>query len=261
MRGSLTLTLGVSMIERLRRLAAAGRVVALAMALALGAGAARAADEPFTASVGLSLIKLPVPQGFVEPSRTVPPLRQLGERMTPATNRLLAIFVSQADQTAARSGVNPSLQRYFMVQSFRQSEQGTVTQAEFEPVKVMLRQQYQQMLDQSGALVQGQLDKAAREMGRDAGVDNLKMKVGEMKGLEVIDERELSISLLALTKYAVQVGERTEEIPMAMTITTGITKGKVVYFYAYARYSGAEDLQWLRSVTRQWVQQAAEANR
>ncbi len=233
----------------------------LACALSIAAGSASAADEPFTASVGLALLKLPVPEGFVEPSRSVPPLRQLGERMTPPSNRMLALFVSRPDEAAARSGTAPGMQRYFMVQTFRQAEQATVTLAEFTPVKAMLRQQYQQLLDQSGVLVQGHLDKAAREMGRDAGVDNLQLKVGEMKGLEVIDERELSISLLALTKYAVQVGERTEEIPMAMTITTGITKGKVVYFYAYARYSGADDLQWLRTVTRQWVQQAAEANR
>lgn len=251
----------VRMRDPLRRLLASGLCLVLACALGLGAGAAHAAGEPYTANVGLTLLKLPQPDGFVEPSRSVPAFRQLGERMTPPTNRLLAIFVSKADETAARTGVPPSMQRYFMVQTFRQSEQGSVTLTEFEPVKAMLRQQYQQMLDQSGALVQGQLDKAAREMGRDAGVDNLKMKVGEMKGLEIIDERELSISLLALTKYAVQVGERSEEIPMAMTITTGITKGKVVYFYAYARYSGADDLQWLRTVTRQWVQQAAEANR
>jgi hypothetical protein len=249
------------MRDRIRRLVATWLAFTLACTLSGVAGSAQAADEPFTASVGLTLLKLPQPDGFVEPSRNVPQFRQLGERMTPPTNRLLAIFVAKADETAARSGVPPAMQRYFMVQTFRQSEQGTVTQAEFEPVKAMLRQQYQRMLDQSSALVQGQLDKAAREMGRDAGVPDLQMKVGEMKGLEVIDERELSISLLALTKYAVQVGERTEEIPMAMTITTGITRGKVVYFYAYARYSGADDLQWLRTVTRQWVQQAGEANR
>lgn len=245
----------------LRRLLGSVLGLLIACVHVLGAGAARAADEPYTANVGLTLLKLPLPEGYVEPTRSVPQFRQLGERMTPPTNRLLAIFVSKADEAAARTGVPPSMQRYFMVQTFRQSEQGSITLTEFEPVKAMLRQQYQQMLDQSGALVQGQLDKAAREMGRDAGIDNLTMKVGEMKGLEVIDERELSISLLALTKYAVQAGERTEEIPMAMTITTGITKGKVVYFYAYARYSGAADLQWLRTVTRQWVQQAAEANR
>ncbi len=237
----------------------------LALALCTAAAALSAAHaqdpvEPYTASVGLKLLKLPLPPGTVEPSRSVPPLRQMAERMTPPSNRLLALFVERADEAAARSGQAPTMARYFMVQSFRQAEAGSVSAAEFREVRQQLRQQYQQILVQAVPQVQGHLDGAAQAMGRDAGLDRLQVKVGEMKGLDVFDEREHTISLLALTKYEVQAGDRREEVPMAMSITTGILQGKVVYFYAYARYQGPPDLDWLRQVTRDWVERATRAN-
>lgn len=240
-------------------------LVRLALALcsaaaALPAALAQQPAEPYTASVGLKLLKLPVPAGAVEPSRSVPPLRQMAERMTPPSNRLLALFVEQADETVARAGQPPSMARYYMVQSLRQTEAGSVGVGEFREVRQMLRQQYQQILVQAAPQVQGHLDSAAQAMGRDSGVEGLQLKVGEMKGLDVFDEREHSISLLALTQVEVQAGDRVERAPMAMSITTGILQGKVVYFYAYARYTGPADLEWLRQVTRDWVQRAAQAN-
>ncbi len=234
------------------------------MALLLGLLAAaplRAAEDPITAPVGTALLKLPVPAGFVEPSRSVPPLRQTAERMTPPANRLLALFVDSQDEATARGGQPPAMARYFMVQAFRQAEGGKLGLADFQPVKTQLREQYRQILVQAGGQVQGQLDRVAGEIGRDAGVEGLQLKIGEMKGLEVFDEREHAISLLALSKYAIQAGERSEEVTMAMSITTAVLQGKVVYFYAYARYGGAADLDWLRSQTRAWVQRAGALNR
>ncbi len=51
-----------------------------------------------------TLVQLPVPAGFADPSRALPQMRQLGERMTPPSNRLLAIFMSQADIDSALAG-------------------------------------------------------------------------------------------------------------------------------------------------------------
>ena len=207
-----------------------------------------------------TLVQLPVPAGFADPSRALPQMRQLGERMTPATNRLLAIFMSQADLDSALAGVQPAMARYFMAQTLRQTESSQLSASDFDQVKTLLRQQYQSLLSELGPKVQGELDRAAREFGRDAGQDTLVLKAGELKGLEVFDERAGSISLLAATQYRVQVGERSEEIPMAMGITTAVIKGKLVYFYAYSVYRSAADLDWVRSVTLDWLPLVASSN-
>ncbi len=207
-----------------------------------------------------TLVQLPVPAGFADPTRVLPQMRQLGERMTPATNRLLAIFMAQTDIDSSLAGQQPAMSRYFMAQTLRQTETSQISEGEFGQVKTMLRQQYQSLLKQIGPKVQGELDRAAREIGQDAGQESLSLKTGELKGLEVFDERAGSISLLAATQYQVQVGDRVNEVPMAMGITTAVIKGKLVYFYAYSVYRGAADLEWVRSVTRDWLPLAVSSN-
>lgn len=229
-------------------------------ALAFWAPVAHAQTDTLTTPIERTLVQLPVPAGFADPSRELPQIRQLGERMTPASNRLLAIFMSQADINSALAGQQPAMARYFMAQTLRQTESSQISEADFAQVKTLLRQQYQSLLTELGPKVQNELDRAAREMGRDLGQDLLVLKAGELKGLEVFDERAASISLLAATKYRVQVGDSVSEVPMAMGITTAVIRGKLVYFYAYSVFQSAADLDWVRSVTRAWLPLAASSN-
>ena len=229
-------------------------------ALACGVPLAYAQADTLATPIERTLVQLPVPAGFADPSRELPQIRQLGERMTPASNRLLAIFMSQADINSALAGLQPAMARYFMAQTLRQTESSQISEAEFAQVKTLLRQQYQSLLAELGPKVQGELDRAAREIGRDAGLESLALKAGELKGLEVFDERPASISLLAATKYRVQAGENVSEVPMAMGITTAVIKGKLVYFYAYSVYQSPADLDWVRSATRTWLPLAASSN-
>jgi hypothetical protein len=108
--------------------------------------------------IGRALVDLPVPPGFVEPSRSVPPLRMLGERMTPPTNRLLALFIAENDERDAREGRQPGMARCCMAQALRQTEEQSLGGDDFGAVKNMLRQQYQQLLGGVTGTAQGHLD-------------------------------------------------------------------------------------------------------
>ena len=231
------------------------------VALFLAAGVASAADSTYQVPVGRTLLQLPVPPGFVEPSRSVPPLRVLGERMTPPSNRLLALFIAEKDELDAREGRQPGMARYYMAQTLRQTEEQPLDSDNFGVVKTMLRQQYQQLLSSVAGAAQGHLDNAMREMGRDTGQDAPTLKLGELRGLEVFDERDISISLLAMTKLAIQQpGGQVLEMPLAMSITTARVKDKLLYFYAYSHYRDKADLDWLRATTREWLPRLAAAN-
>ncbi len=235
-------------------------LLALSLPL-LAADGAHAADATYQAPIGRALVELPVPPGFIEPSRSVPPLRTLGERMTPPSNRLLALFVSDSDERDAREGRQPGMARYYMAQTLRQTEEQALGGDDFGQVKTVLRQQYQQLLSSVAGTAQGHLDNAMREIGRDAGQDAPNLKLGELRGLDVFDEREGSISLLAMTKLAIQqAGGQVLEIPIAMSITTARVKDKLVYFYAYSQYRDKTDLDWLRGTTRDWLPRLAAAN-
>ena len=225
--------------------------------------AAHAAEPGVPAPIGMKLLDLPVPDGYVEVLRELPQLRAIGERVTPPGNRLLALFMAQDDLARARAGQPPRMQRYFMVQTLHQAEAGMVSEDEFAQLRSALRQQFQSLLSQASAPAQAQLDAATRELGRDLGREGpeaLSLKLGTMQGLDVFDEAPASISLLAATKVQVQTEGRTDEVPMAMAITTAVFKGELLYFYAYAVYRDAADLDWLRGVTRDRLPLADASN-
>ena len=192
-----------------------------------------ATAQTVPATVGLTLIELPSPEGFVDGLRDLPAVRQMGERMPPPTNRLLALFMSAEDRQRLEQGQPPQMQRYFMAQTLRQTEASNIPVDEFAQVRTLLRDQYKSLLTSLAPDIQNQFNRVAGEVGRDAGIDTLQLKIGALQGLEIFDDRAAAISLLAITKYAVQVGETTEEIPMAMA---------------------------MRNVTRAWLPRAAGSN-
>ena len=115
-------------------------------ALACGVPLVYAQVDTLATPIERTLVQLPVPAGFADPSRELPQIRQLGERETPASNRLLAIFMSQADINSALAGQQPAMARYFMAQTLRQTESSQISEAEFAQVKTLQRQQYQSLL-------------------------------------------------------------------------------------------------------------------
>ena len=105
--------------------------------LVVGSGLARADDHP--AKVGEMALSVPTPQGFIESSAVSRELWNLGERMTPPTNRLLAYFLSDSDIESVRSGGGASMRRYFVVQTVRSMESQQTSIADFAQVKDELR--------------------------------------------------------------------------------------------------------------------------
>ena len=233
-------------------------VFLLALLMAMPQGHAAQEDTP--ANVGRTLLQLPVPPGFVDASRPLPQMRLIGERMTPPSNRLLGIFISEQDLALAQGGQAPEMARYFMAQTLRQAEESRITEAEFLDVRQLVRQQQKILQTRITSQTQDHLDKSARDADRSAGGDAVSLKVGDLKGMEVFDDQATSISVQVVTSYGVQAGGPTQEIPMAMGISTALLRGKLVYFYAYAVYRSPADLDWVRAVTRAWLPRAQASN-
>lgn len=224
--------------------------------MVVAAGAQAQIQEDFPTQIGTTPLQLPLPQGFSEPSVGAPGFRNLGETMTPATNRLLAVFIADTDIVRVKASQQPTMDRYFMVQTFRQTEGVTASPAEFAQLQEMLRKQYVEISKQVLPTVQGELDRAAAQLSKESGAPGVKLKVGEIKPQEVFHDVPGQISLLALTAYRVEVAGKAQEIPMALGVTTLALKGKMLYFYAYSRYRDATDLAWIKTQTLDWLRRA-----
>ncbi|MBM3394382.1 MAG: hypothetical protein FJY37_07090 [Betaproteobacteria bacterium] len=215
-----------------------------------------AAAEEVVAVVGATEIVLPVPEGFVEPTQVSPSARQFAERITPDLNRLLALFVRPP--SASDDGIGWT--RYYMVQTLRAAEQLTVTAEQFDTVRGYLRDQSQTLMDNLEGYIADQAERSSEEIGRDYGIEDLDLKVGELKVIEVFNDTAEAISLLALSRIKVNVGGQSSETPVCNGITALRLRNKIIYFFAYSQFDSGKDLKWVREVSLEWIGRALSAN-
>lgn len=218
------------------------------------------AQQFIKANIGKEEILLPTIENYSDPSVLLPQMKTLGETMTPASNRLLAILINDDNIADGISGKAPKLERYFMIQTLRSHENDTLTPEIFAEILGMIKNNYQSIFAKASGKIQNELDIASKKFGAQAGGKEMSLKMGELKLIEIFDEKIDSISALAMTKMSVAFEGTTKEIPVALSISTNKIKGKVVYFAAYSIYKDEQDFAWIKQKTSDWVTQAITAN-
>lgn len=175
--------------------------------------------------------------------------------------RLLAVFVDDADRRAVESGAAPSFKRYFMAQVLRGKEADTLTGAAFSEVKTQLTGLDQATFEQVAPDLRGHLGSAAMKVGAEAGMSDLALDIGIPRQLGVFYETNSSVSTLLVTRVSASTSGRTLERVVAQATSTVLLRGKVVLFAAYSEVNSGSDYEWLRTVSRSWVEAAIAANR
>jgi hypothetical protein len=218
--------------------------------------ATKATWASYEAKVGDQTIKLPIPPGYTEPSSDMPAFRRMGEQLTAKTNRLMAFYVSLPDFRKAAVGGEPEMRQYFMVQTLRSMESARFDPTMLEVTKTMLKSQANSIFKTAETESQSTLDAYAKSIGDGQG----KIKLGEVTSLGVFDERPESMTLLGLSKLQVVRDGAQNEMTILFATNFLRLKDKVVYFYAYTRYNGKDDIEWAAESSKAWVTQALLMN-
>jgi len=210
--------------------------------------------------VGGSSLLLPIPDGFIEPSKSVPILRKNAEAITAPPMRLVAVFVDDEDRRAVEKGTPPSFRRYFLVQVLRAKEPDTLSETAFSDVKSQVAGP-----DRSGPVkvsdeLRKHIESAGSKVGAEAGIGDLALKIGEPHQLGVFHETDSSVSTLMVTRVSASTATQVIERVVAQATSTILLRGKVVFFAAYSEVRGSTDYEWLRKVSQAWVDSALLAN-
>ena len=232
----------------------------LLLSLVFSLNCEAAANVAVAEQIGGVKITISAPQGFVEPSSVSADLRHFGETITPPTNRLLALFVLDADIIRSAAGKAPEFKRYFMAQTLRKIESLSLSLRDFAKIKDIVRKQHQELFDRQKSTNQSNIDSAMHNLGQRYDNPSLSLRLGDTLALGVFDERENSISVATVTKYKVMLHGKSDEVPMAVVMTFAFAKGKTFYLYTYSTYKSDADLQWVRSASQEWVSRIAGLN-
>lgn len=221
---------------------------------------ANAETQNIQIEVGGTMINVPSPTGFHEISDLSPETRKRAETMTPPQNRLVAVFVSEADLRRIMKSDAPEFGRYMFLQVFRDLENRNISRSQFQQLGTQIKQQQNtlstKLKDKANSFIEGAADK----LSKDSAI-SLSLKRGEKVPLDVFLEQSNAVGFAMLAKYQVSAeGEKFDHVVVSGTSFIRV-KQKVLYAYVYSTYESQEDLRWTQLVSRKWVNNILESNK
>jgi hypothetical protein len=206
-------------------------------------------------------IEIPVPKGFGDPSRTMPMAKTLAETMTPPTNRLQLVLMSEADLNLVRKGGAARWDRYLMVQTNRKLEEVNVSDSEFEKINSGLGQRQATLLAENKEAVDKLMKGASTKFSHALGGPAMSLAVGQTVPLGVFASSRKAIAVGSLITFSAESGGQTYKQPMVTAMVLAHIRNKVVFLYAYATYRTQADIDEVKRTTATWIAGVEAANR
>ena len=203
-----------------------------------------------TAIVGDAYLSFPAVKGWeiVAPSS---PSYMEGERWTAPSNRLLAVY------EALDQGKDNSLrqQRKMAVQSYRKAEHVNVSLSAFQSLRNQFQINNKSLID---------IAKKNADMHHPPGIKGVPerdIKVGDVQVIEMFnDKSDWSISLLAIVTYRMEENGSSHEVPLIMSTSVLLLKGKILFLYVYSALDAPNSRKWVKSQTAAWLSEAYNKN-
>jgi hypothetical protein len=217
------------------------------------------AGQTTSINIGTTPIRLPAPAGFTEVGRGSPDIMARFTTFTPPSNKLLAVYVTHADAERIRRGEQPDFSSYIMVQTHRRSLDHDMTQAEFDQLRDIIRNQQKQLLERGKERANELLRDRRSQISSQAGT-NMELSVQDMALKGVFVDNARIISLAAVNKYNVQVEGQPSSFEVAGASNVIYLKNKSLFVYVFEKYDSARNLENIRNLSTAWSQQILREN-
>lgn len=235
------------------------RLFSLALLLLLALLAPAQAGKTTTVVVGSAQIRLQAPDGFTEIGQDSAEIMDRFTTFTPPSNKLLAVYVTDADARRLRAGQSMELNTYIMVQTHRQSLSADMSPAEFNNLRDIIRNQQKELLERGKTHANELLRERRSQITTQAGSDlNLSVQDMALKGVFVDDER--IISLAAVNRYNVQSEGRPVSFEVAGASSVIHVMNKSLFVYVFEKYESNRNLENVRNISKAWGRQILRDN-
>jgi hypothetical protein len=223
-------------------------------AMALSAMAALAGAAPLV--FGSRSLEVPQPEGFLTGSTAYPPIFSASSAFLPPSNRLVEVYVTQADGDAMVAGKLQSLSRYFQLQVPRALEGKPLSVAEFganaKTIETSLETAMKDAGSQAGQLTHDGNQRVQQQTGVDPGV-----KISDV-GYHGIFRREDWGIFFSMSSAVSAAGSGSDRMFCAGALA--LVDHQLVYFYAYALERTPADRDWAKRALSAWVDATRAAN-
>ena len=217
------------------------RIPALVFASLLAALPLGGTAAPFSVRLGLEKIVLDAPPGFTDTQELASPrLRDLGESLVSASNRILLFALTDAELRRFTNG-DPldAKQRYLVAATPRALERERVTAENFAGMVALSEREFgkppqRDLLQYLSKQPQGKTSILA-ELKKDAAVFSV------LQGTKLVSASSGFLSADKPAQYVLS------------TTTLLLLHGKALQLTAFTSLDSPEDMAWLTSITERWI--------
>ena len=213
-------------------------------------------QPPVSVTIGDStVVTLPVPAGFVDVQKAPLEIRENFTTMVPPTNRYLAGFVLPENAVRPADDNFKPLERYMIVQTFRQAENVQVSPADFKDVKDQIAGSMDKILAEKKDEINERLKKLA-EQGQ---TEQVELAEPMMLGTFLQQDDAISSAMVMKVRAPAGQGGVSERV-IACGMSIIRVKQKIVYLYVYGHYTDEAALTWVKDTSKKWVADTLAAN-
>lgn len=208
-------------------------------------------------NIGGTSITVPSPNGFLPVTQNMAVVNQFLENLVAPQNIRFISFIPEEALPAMRRGEMPDLTHNVSVQTEKEVVNATITKANFDQCKKLMRAQNAELAKRIEKQAPGVMDKINKGMGSDF---NVKSDFN-FKGIVMLPPHDENARLFAFSSF-VNLSARTRDGTLTnfvgtVTATCLFVKAKIFFIYV----NGAQgDLQWTRQVSKDWAAAIIAAN-
>lgn len=212
------------------------------LAALLAAWSLNCAAAPFAVQVGDARIGLDAPSGFADTTFAASPrLQELGEALTPASNRILLFALSDGDLRRFTLGDPLELRRYMIVVTPRGMERERVSEDLFK-----------RFIGESLAGL------GAPPAEKDVVKYLDSRETGAVSLLQELRKDADVVSVLQGARSKAGFFERSKYLLSSTTLL--LLRGKALTLSVYTQYEDPADLEWIRVTTARWIEELKRLN-
>ena len=211
-----------------------------------------------TVQVGDATIMLPVMDGFVELYGKSPDFDKIVEHFVPEGNKLLAVYLSDADVVAMNADPQAGLKKYILVQA-NLNGNPVNTPADFNAVKEDFANQIGSGSWQDDKTITDAMDNVSGYVKNQFG-QAAALKIGDTRYLGKIVDTPDALAVMMLTNYGMTTAKGEESYPVVAGLSTLQLKSNVVVAFVYSNYGAPADMDFVSQNLRKFVAQAVSLN-
>lgn len=205
------------------------------------------------------VITIPSPIGFVELSDTSSDLFNLFKSVVPASEHIIALFITEEDIGKITRGDNAELSRYMTASINDDLKELILSKQQFCEIRSTISKKYDAISQKQRQILDEVISKSSKALSKYLENDVI-LKIDGNVYLGINQETASLISISKLMKINFSNDGNEGDYIGAETTVLILVKGKVLNITVWHTYASENDINWTRSTAKTWAEQILAAN-